>query len=236
MNKTKTLASQDPIAIASLDFLQRSSQLLATKSPHLSAYLGAQKQALATHVSVLAGRDEDCKTCGTCANILIPGWSCKKHGSKPSESKSSQKRKRIIEDNSNPGQQKRSTTGEQSKLNHVAYKCDLCHSLTKFKQPVQKTAKASKPAVSSNTSSDQLSKPILQSEATTSHNVRPAIQTDVSDTKDGPSRKQQDAGPPSKKRSKKSKMGGLAAMLAKSKSESSSPALGFDLMDFMKTG
>ena len=220
--------SLDHLLVASSQHLERTSQLLLTTSPAISAYVGGQKNALSARQHQV-GVDSNYKRCVTCGAILIPGWSCKKHRPRPVASK------RITAKKNHDRVVKSSQTKKQVQTD-LAYECDLCHGVSRFEIPRRRAPKpaASIMATLNDSSIDKTSSSAGQ--MTTAPAVQPLAP--VSEIPGQVTAKPATEGP-SKRRAKKSKNGGLAALLAQKKSQNASPAAtasaGFDLMDFMKT-
>lgn len=153
---------------------------------------------------------------------MIPGWSCKKYRPRP-EPKPRKITQKAAERVSKSGKAK------VAEKDYIALQCDLCHSVTRFKVPEKTSKPAASKVIPKATTSMYNSTPstIVTPEAIA---TQPSLAVSVPEKLSVKSATDGAA----KKRSKKNKAGGLAALLAKSKSESASPS-GFDLMDFMKT-
>ncbi|CAD0111026.1 unnamed protein product [Aureobasidium uvarum] len=157
---------------------------------------------------------------------MVPGWSCaiSKRRLPESSFKKNKTKSRV---------EKKSAIAQST---YIDYKCTLCNSVNTIKsdtQPPARRSKSKKPlpeskpnvapqAVQINTSTTI--KPTIATTSTPS----PASFTTIS------SSSEQARGATDKKRNRKQKLGGLQAMLAKSKAPSATPK-GFDFMDFMKT-
>ncbi|KAI5270623.1 hypothetical protein E4T47_06000 [Aureobasidium subglaciale] len=122
------------------------------------------------------------------------------------------------------------------RVTYIDYKCSLCNGVNTFRSDTQAPTKRSKTprsavesksgAVPSLVSNDTatIAKSALLPTATPS----PAPSSTIS------SSSEQARGGVDKKKNRKQKLGGLQAMLAKSKAPASAPKA-FDFMDFMKT-
>lgn len=205
--------------LAALRHLEQASQLLSATSPALSAFLGSEKAALSSAYNIPREGNGTSKTCSACNSILIPGWSCSTSRSRTLP----RKEKRGSEKHIN-GQ---SVTADK---NQMVYECSKCHCKNKFNvtshRPKAARRKSEMPVSGES---------IIQAPAPS---VKPTIPSELSSTHKAVSEKEADRAETSatiKKRSRKTKHGGLQALLAKSKSESTSKS-GFDLMDFMKSG
>lgn len=211
--------------LAGMRHLEQASQLLMATSPALSAFLESQRITLASASSVSANRNEMLKVCGACSSALVPGWSCKTSRIPSRLNRDKKDVKKAIKKNKHGHLQ--SAEGQQI----VIYECLRCHTKTKINITSQrpKAARRSKPEILA------LEESTAQTPAPFS---KPAILAGLSDTHRELSAKENDRsdiGANAKKRARKTKHGGLQALLAKSKSESTSRP-GFDLMDFMKSG
>lgn len=218
-----TSRSPDEHSLAGLKHLKTSSQLLQPTCPALSAYLASKSNTFASILKVTDKDDPTTKLCQRCGNAMIPGWSCKK-ARRPASMKNA---KKNID-----GVAKASTKeSNPDTKDYIAYDCDLCHTVTRFRRPerderIMETKVQQVPVhPSENLSKESISAtpPLGASHTTTSSAPSSAAQTPTQ------------SGQVAAKKRKKNKSGGLAALLAKSKSESASPS-GFDLMDFMKSG
>lgn len=205
--------------------LQAASDVLLSTSPHASAFLAHQlRQSKPSTQSQPNTVPNNCRACG---HALIPGWSC------------------TVFQRRLPEISKKSNTKSKSKIakkpmipriTYIDYKCTLCNSVNTVKSDTQAPARRpkakkslleSKPAVAPvpmQASTTTITKPTTTKTATPS----PAPSTAV------PSSSEQGRGGADKKRNRKQKLGGLQAMLAKSKAPSAATK-GFDFMDFMKT-
>ncbi|KAF1347100.1 hypothetical protein BDV97DRAFT_278101, partial [Delphinella strobiligena] len=183
-------------------YLEKWAESFLVTSPALSAYLGAQRDRLCQVQHVLPEDHETRKACQSCGSILVPGWSCKKYRPRPNP----QQKKDAKKHSASPV---KASIKKAEPLDYVAYECDLCHVVTRFKLPTKKTKVATRK--------------MREPDGTTNVKV-----TGASSLATTPSKDVEGSG---RKRAKKNKSGGLAALLAKSKNESASPA-GFDLMDF----
>jgi phage FluMu protein Com len=204
--------------------LQAASNLLLSTSPHASAFLAHQLRQLnpPTPSSHSNTAPDNCNACG---NALIPGWSC------------------TVSQRRLPEISKRSTTKSKvakkpavPRITHIDYKCTLCNSVNTVKSDTQAPTRRVK-----SKKSLLESKPIVATDPvqpTTSTVTRP---TNIKTSTPSPapstavsSSSGQARGEADKKRNRKQKLGGLQAMLAKSKAPSTAPKA-FDFMDFMKT-
>lgn len=197
--------------------LQAASELLLTTSPHTSAFLAAQLQCLRPPTT--QSLPSNCRACG---QHLVPGLSCTVTHRRPvRDNKASRSKKKVAK------------KPVDTIPTHIDHKCTLCHSVNTFKsssQPLRRQGKASisrledsqKPTVGTKTAIVPASQPQKAAVSTPS----PASSAAVSTSSEQPQGE--------KKRNRKQKLGGLQAMLAKSKA-ASAPNQGFDFMDFMKT-
>lgn len=229
MNKAKnTLRPPDEAVLAGLGHLEHSSRILLTTSPALSAYLACQKNIISSAEKIPNHGHASNKQCQACGNALIPGWSCRKSRPKPGMELKSSKHKKSMTKTSSPVVTKPAKKGRD----HVLYECLLCHSVSRCKVfvPKKEAEPAVVKAVDKATTAPAISVPAIPAPAQPVMAVLP-------EPVPGKAANQPTNGGTAnsvRKRSKKTKAGGLAALLAKSKSESASPS-GFDLMDFMKT-
>lgn len=197
--------------------LQAASELLLTTSPHTSAFLAAQLQCLRPPMT--QSLPSNCRACG---QHLVPGLSCTvTHRRLVGNTKASRSKEKVS---------KKPTV---TSATHIDYKCTLCHNVNTFKsssQPPRRQGKTSiskiedsqKPTAGTKTAIVPASQPRKAAASTPS----PALSTATSTSSEQPQGE--------KKRNRKQKLGGLQAMLAKSKA-TSAPSQGFDFMDFMKT-
>lgn len=203
--------------------LQAASDALLSTSPHISAFLANQlRQPKTPTQSHTKTAPDNCRACG---NALIPGWSCTVSQRRlPEISKKPKSKSKIAKKPAVP------------RITYIDYKCMLCNSINTVKSDTQAPARRSKSkkplleskrnatTVSVQTSTVPVTKPTTTTMATSSS----APSTAVS------SSSEQGRGGADKKRNRKQKLGGLQAMLAKSKTSSTAPKA-FDFMDFMKT-
>ncbi|KAG9661106.1 hypothetical protein KCU95_g154, partial [Aureobasidium melanogenum] len=204
--------------------LQAASNLLLSTSPHVSAFLASQlqqtKSPSSSHSNAIPN---NCRACG---HALVPGWSC------------TVSKRRLPETSSKNIKTKSKVTKKPAILQHtyIDYKCTLCNSINTAKSETQAPARRSKPSMSSLQNKPTATPAPVQTNATTTSKLTatttsipsPAPSTTVS------SSSEQARGGADKKRNRKQKLGGLQAMLAKSKAPASTPKA-FDFMDFMKT-
>ncbi|KAI5198968.1 hypothetical protein E4T39_06484 [Aureobasidium subglaciale] len=208
--------------LAAQKHLQAASNILLSTSPHASAFLASQLQRPVS-ASHSTSSPDNCRACG---HALIPGWSCTVSRRRlPERSTKSPKHKSKVA--------KKPVTPQ---VTYIDYTCSLCNRVNTFKSDTQAPTRRSKlsiPAVESKSSavppsaSDNtatIAKPAVLPTATPS----PAPSSAVS------SSSEQARGGMDKKKNRKQKLGGLQAMLAKSKAPASAPKA-FDFMDFMKT-
>lgn len=204
--------------------LQAASNLLLSTSPQISAFLASQlhqtKLPSASHSKAVPN---NCRACG---HALIPGWSC------------IVSRRRLPEISLKKSKTKSKVAKKPAKpqFTYIDYKCTLCNSINTAKSDTQAPARRSKSSMSSLQSKSVAAPALLQTNATTA--TKPAIAT-TSTPSPAPSTavsssSEQARGGADKKRNRKQKLGGLQAMLAKSKAPASAPKA-FDFMDFMKT-
>ena len=204
--------------------LQAASNILLSTSPHISAFLASQAQPSSESSSHTI--PDNCRACG---NALVPGWSCKTSKRRLPErpSKKSKTKSKVAKKPAVP-----STT-------YIDYECSLCHGKNTFKsdtQPPARRSKTSKSAIQSKQSVAPVAVPTVAPVArpsTTNTKGTTATPSPAPSTAVSSSSEQTRAGA-DKKRGRKQKLGGLQAMLAKSKASTSAPAA-FDFMDFMKT-
>ncbi|CAD0084733.1 unnamed protein product [Aureobasidium vineae] len=200
--------------------LQAASNLLLSTSPHASAFLASQLQQTKSPSSSHSNTVPD--NCRACGNALVPGWSCtiSKRRLPESSSKKNKTKSRVA---------KKSAIAQST---YVDYKCTLCNSVNTIKSDTQPPARRSKSKKSLPESKPNLAPPPVQTmtkPATATTSIpSPVPSTAVT------SSSEQARGATDKKRNRKQKLGGLQAMLAKSKAPSTTPK-GFDFMDFMKT-
>ncbi|KEQ85472.1 hypothetical protein M438DRAFT_373860 [Aureobasidium pullulans EXF-150] len=203
--------------------LQAASNILLSTSPHISAFLASQAQPSSESSSHTI--PDNCRACG---NALVPGWSCTTSNRRLPErpSKKSKTKSKVAKKPAVP-----STT-------YIDYECSLCHGKNTFKsdtQPPARRSKTSKSAIQSK-QSVAVAVPTMAPVArpsTTNTKGTTATPSPAPSTAASSSSEQTRAGA-DKKRGRKQKLGGLQAMLAKSKTSISAPAA-FDFMDFMKT-
>ncbi|KAG9852469.1 hypothetical protein KCU98_g3507, partial [Aureobasidium melanogenum] len=208
--------------------LQAASNLLLSTSPHLSAFLASQLQQTKSPSSAHSNAiPNNCRACGY---ALIPGWSC------------TVSKRRLPETSSKNIKTKSKVAKKPAILQHtyINYKCTLCNSINTAKSETQAPARRSKSSMSSLQNKPTATPAPVQTNATTTGKLTatptttttsipsPATSTSVS------SSSEQARGGADKKRNRKQKLGGLQAMLAKSKAPASTHKA-FDFMDFMKT-
>lgn len=222
MNKIQAYKPPDEAVVASVPYLERLAESFLATSPALSAYLGSQSDRLCQVQHATPGDDETRKVCQSCSSTLIPGWSCKKYRSRPNPQQKKDAKKHNVSS-------AKASIKKAVPLNYIAYECDLCHVVTRFELPTKRakvaTRKMPEPAATTKAAST--------SSLATAPSVVPTP-SPAGEPMDSKSAPKKDAEGSGRKRTKKNKSGGLAALLAKSKSENASPAA-FDLMDFMKT-
>jgi hypothetical protein len=204
--------------------LQAASNLLLSTSPHASAFLAHQlRQSKPPTPSSHSNTAPD--NCRACGHALIPGWSCTVSQRRlPEISKKSKTKSKIAKKPAIP------------RITYIDYRCTLCNSVNTAKSDTQAPARRSrskqsllesKPTVAA-VPVQTASSTVTKSTTLTTSTPSPAPSTAVSSSS-GPARGEAD-----KKRNRKQKLGGLQAMLAKSKAPSTAPKA-FDFMDFMKT-
>jgi phage FluMu protein Com len=204
--------------------LQAASDLLLSTSPHASAFLAHQLRQLKppTPSSHSNTAPDNCRACG---NALISGWSC------------TVSQRRLPEISKKPKtKSKVAKKPAVLRITHIDYKCTLCNSINTTKSDTQAPARRNKSKQSSLESKPAIATVPAQIATTTvtKPTTMPTVtQSSASSTavpsSSGPARGEAD-----KKRNRKQKLGGLQAMLAKSKTPSTAPKA-FDFMDFMKT-
>ncbi|CAD0098769.1 unnamed protein product [Aureobasidium mustum] len=204
--------------------LQAASNLLLSTSPHISAFLASQLQQ--TKSPSLSHSNAIPNNCRACGNPLIPGWSCivSKRRLPESSSKKPKTKSKVAKKPAIP------------QHTYMDYKCTLCNSVNTAKSETQAPARRSKSAISFLQGKPTVMSTPVQTNATTT--TKPTIAT-TSTPSPAPSTavsssSEQARGGADKKRNRKQKLGGLQAMLAKSKAPASTPKA-FDFMDFMKT-
>ena len=204
--------------------LQAASNVLLSTSPHASAFLAHQlRQSKPITSSSHPNNVPD--NCCACGNALVPGWSCTVSSRRLPEISKKPKTKSKVE--------KKPTV---PRITYIDYTCTLCNSINTVKSDTQAPARRSKSKKSTleskstvsevpvHTSTINTIKPTTTATATPS----PAPSTAVS------SSSEHGRGGADRKRNRKQKLGGLQAMLAKSKAPSTATKA-FDFMDFMKT-
>jgi phage FluMu protein Com len=204
--------------------LQAASNLLLPTSPHISAFLAHQLRQ-SSPLTPSSHPNAATDNCNACGNALIPGWSC------------TVSQRRLPEISKKP--KTKSKVAKKPTLPRITYidnKCTLCNSVNTAKSDTQAPTRRvkskqslfeSKPTIAAvpvQTSTTTIPKSTAISTTTSS----PAPSAAVSSSS-GQARGEAD-----KKRNRKQKLGGLQAMLAKSKAPSTAPKA-FDFMDFMKT-
>lgn len=224
MSKTKASVNDSKeTSIAGLRHLDQASQLFLATSPALSAYLGSQRIGLSSAFDIRTDTaNNGDRTCISCGYALIPGWSCKisRTTQRSKATKRQKKPKKHMNDHRAPG-----SAGES----RLKCECLKCHSVIHFgipRKPAKPTTvKPGKPAVKSAVEAP------TASIAPTVADVQSIATTTAVPEKEATSSEMVTN---TKKRPRKPKHTGLQALLAKSKTGTSSPS-GFDLMDFMKS-
>lgn len=223
LNMNQSRKNTDTITAAQ-KHLQAASDVLLSTSPHASAFLAHQlRQSKPPTLSSHSNTAPD--NCRACGHTLIPGWSCTVSRRRlPEISKKQNTKSKVAKKPTVP------------RITYIDYKCTLCNSVNTVKSDTQAPARRSKskkslleskPTITTvpvQISTKTVTKPTTTKTATPS----PAPSTAVS------SSSEQGRGGADKKRNRKQKLGGLQAMLAKSKAPSAAPKA-FDFMDFMKT-
>lgn len=225
MNKTSTSKPPDESALAGLRYLGKSSQLLLATSPAISAYLGSQSNRLSSDLDIISKDKRKDKICHGCGSTMIPGWSCKKSRRNVPKARKTGVKKHTAAVSKRPSESK------PTKPDHIAYDCDRCHTTSRFNLPEKKPLPATGETKALESAKASKDKPIALSPTTS---AAPPLQSAPSQPSSAKVATKSESEVSGRKRAKKNKSGGLAALLAKSKSESASPAA-FDLMDFMKT-
>jgi phage FluMu protein Com len=204
--------------------LQAASDVLLSTSPHASAFLAHQLRQ-SKPPSLSSHPDTAPDNCRACGNALIPGWSCTVSQRRlPEISKKPKPKSRVAKKPVIP------------RITYIDYRCTLCNSVNTVKSDTQAPARRSKSNKSLLESKPTITTvpvqtstaTVIKPSATTTATPSPAPSTAVS------SPSQEARGAADKKRNRKQKLGGLQAMLAKSKAPSTAPKA-FDFMDFMKT-
>jgi phage FluMu protein Com len=204
--------------------LQAASDVLLSTSPHASAFLAQQLRQTKppTPSSHPNSAPDNCRACG---NALIPGWSCIVSQRRlPEVSKKPRTKSKVVKKPVIP------------RITYIDYKCTLCNSVNTVKSNTQASARRSKSKKSLLESKPTVAAMPVQTPITTT--TTPSAITTVTPSP-APSAavsssSEQTRGAADKKRNRKQKLGGLQAMLAKSKAPSTAPKA-FDFMDFMKT-
>ncbi|KAK6000947.1 hypothetical protein QM012_003030 [Aureobasidium pullulans] len=202
--------------------LQAASNLLLSTSPHISAFLASQlQQPASSHSKAIP---DNCRACG---HALIPGWCC------------TVSKRRLPETSSKRTKTKSKVAKKPAVSQHtyIDFKCTLCNGVNTVKSDTQASARRSKSSISSLQSKPTTAPAQVQSKSTTTS--KPALAVTTNTPSPAPSTavsssSEQARGGADKKRNRKQKLGGLQAMLAKSKAPASAPKA-FDFMDFMKT-
>ena len=199
--------------------LQAASDVLLSTSPHASAFLAHQLR-LSKPPTPPPHPNTSPDNCRACGHALIPGWSCTFSQRRlPEVSKRPKTKSKVA---------KKPVVG---RVTYIDYRCTLCNSVNTTKsdtQPPTRRSKSKKSSLESKSSATARPVQPLTTIATTTATPSPAPSTAVSSSSD------QGRGGAEKKRNRKQKLGGLQAMLAKSKAPSTTPKA-FDFMDFMKT-
>ncbi|KAH0343069.1 hypothetical protein KCU83_g8997, partial [Aureobasidium melanogenum] len=204
--------------------LQAASNLLLSTSPQISAFLASQlQQTKSPSLSHAKAVPDNCRACG---HALVPGWSC------------TVSKRRLPEISSKNNKTKSKVAKKPARTQHtyIDYKCTLCNSINTAKSDTQAPARRSKLSVASLQSKPAPTPAPVQNNATTT-NKPTAATTSIPDPAPSTavsSSSEQARGGADKKRNRKQKLGGLQALLAKSKAPASTPKA-FDFMDFMKT-
>ncbi|KAH0367932.1 hypothetical protein KCU65_g4257, partial [Aureobasidium melanogenum] len=204
--------------------LQAASNLLLSTSPHISAFLASQVQQSKSTSS--SHSKEVLNNCRACGHALIPGWSCTVF------------KRRLPETSSKKSKTKSKVAKKPAITQHtyIDYRCTLCNRVNTAKSDTQAPARRSKSSLSSLQSKPTTTPGLVQANATTTSKPAAATTSTPSSTPSTAvsSSSEQARGGADKKRNRKQKLGGLQAMLAKSKAPASTPKA-FDFMDFMKT-
>jgi phage FluMu protein Com len=205
--------------------LQAISDVLLSTSPHASAFLAHQLQQSKLPPTPSSHPNAVPDNCRACGNALIPGWSCTVSQRRlPEISKKSKTKSKAAKKPAIP------------RITYIDFKCTLCNSVNTVKSDTQAPARRSKSNKSLLESKPTIATMPVQIQTTTSTKPiaittatpSPAPSAAVS------SSSEQTRGAADKKRNRKQKLGGLQAMLAKSKAPSTATKA-FDFMDFMKT-
>ncbi|KAG9672890.1 hypothetical protein KCU99_g4625, partial [Aureobasidium melanogenum] len=204
--------------------LHAASNLLLSTSPHVSAFLASQlQQPKSQSLSHSKAVPNNCRACG---HALIPGWSCTVY------------KRRLPESSSKKSKTKSKVAKKPAITQHtyIDYKCTLCNSINTAKSETQAPARRSKSSMSSLQGKPTATPAPVQNNATTT-NKPTAATTSIPNAAPSTavsSSSEQAHGGADKKRNRKQKLGGLQALLAKSKAPASASKT-FDFMDFMKT-
>lgn len=203
--------------------LQAASDALLSTSPHASAFLANQLGQSKTPTQSHPNTAPD--NCHACGNALIPGWSC------------TVSRRRLPEISKKPrSKSKIAKKPAVPRITYIDYKCNLCNSTNTVKSDAQAPTRRSKSKKSLLESKSAISAvpvhmpTISATKQTTTATATPSPAPSAAVS----SSSEQGRGGADKKRNRKQKLGGLQAMLAKSKTSTTGPKA-FDFMDFMKT-
>lgn len=209
---------------ARLKYLHKAAHVLAMASPETSSFLESQYSHLLAENELAAPESRRREVCGACGTILIPGLSCS-----------------VTQEMGQPGRprkrsskvEKRETSNrgkDSSSCRTKIYSCLRCSSKTQLQIPTSKarmnTPKSGKALVG------DTSIPVVAASAQTAA----AKSSGATSVAPSPTPAPVVGNANSKKRAKARK-GGLQAMLANSKKDtSSSKGFGLDLMDLMRSG
>ncbi|KAI9829479.1 MAG: hypothetical protein M1819_006299 [Sarea resinae] len=240
---------------ARLQFLHDTAHVLFATSPAISSHLLATSTSLALENDVKLPDARRRDFCNGCGNIMIPGYSSQiatattttaaaagrtrgshvRRGRR--EGQRRPKGKRAEKETQHAPHQPRSAI--EHKPNHarsakeLIHTCDVCG--RKTRQPIPPPPppplrRKAKP------------KPRSAAQSQPSRETSEPVSTSANRTPSGESEKPASINAGSKKRAKARKRGGLQALIAKTKTEQSSPSaigeagFGLDLMDLMKSG
>ena len=204
--------------------LQAASDVLLSTSPYASAFLAHQLR-LSKPSTPLSHPNTAPDNCRVCGNALIPGWSCTVSQRRlPEISKKPKTKSKVVKKPTVP------------RITYIDYKCTLCNGINTVKSDTQPPARRSKPKKST-LESKSTAAPVTVQTSTTSI-IKPTTTATATPSPDPStavsSSSEQGRGGADKKRNRKQKLGGLQAMLAKSKAPATATKA-FDFMDFMKT-
>ncbi|KAL1634963.1 hypothetical protein SLS56_002047 [Neofusicoccum ribis] len=212
---------------ARLKYLHEAAHVLALSSPETSAFLETQYSHLLAENDLTAPDLRKREVCGACGTILIPGLSCSITQETAQPGRPATKRSKVEK----RGASKNAKDSNSCKMK--IYSCLRCSSKTRLRIPSSKArmdtrrrarASTAETTTSAVNASTQATAPVPQAAAGA---TGPAIE---------PSNPAPAAANASSKKRAKARKGGLQAMLANSKKDTSaSKGFGLDLMDLMRS-